>query len=70
MQKVLGLYEGNLDRLFKDVRKYDKIIETWAIRYPDSKASLIIEIDANKFYTLILDAESSREDSRGGSKEV
>tara|TARA_R110002126_G_scaffold1738_4_gene10446 strand:+ start:697 stop:894 length:198 start_codon:yes stop_codon:yes gene_type:complete len=62
--RVIGVYDGEIEKLLKDVIKYDKIIETWTIRYPDSCAELTVEIDVNNFYTLILNAESNREDNR------
>jgi len=62
--RVIGIYNGDLDKLMFDVFKYEKIIETWKKNYPDSDALLLIEIDGNDLYTLTLNAESNRKNSR------
>ena len=59
VSRVISIYNGNLEKLMKDLIIYEKIIEGWNERHPEYDISLNVQIDEGEFYTLSIECKEA-----------
>tara|TARA_R100000908_G_C3643661_1_gene78691 strand:+ start:269 stop:451 length:183 start_codon:yes stop_codon:yes gene_type:complete len=52
VSRVISVYNGDLDKLMKDLIVYEIVIKGWKEKNPDYSIDLIIDVDEGEFYTL------------------
>lgn len=57
VSRVISAYDGDLDKLIKDLITYEEVIKGWRENNPEYKIDLIIDIDEGDFYTLSVECK-------------
>lgn len=57
MDRVIGVYDNDLDKLMKDYILHESLVNVWQKKNEEYILTLRIEIDEKSLYTLLLECK-------------